>query len=108
MVLEIHQGAMVMELQIVKSNEVILKLIKSMDLNKFYNEKHINHWAEELEPGDKCLATIRHKTDGSKNLHNIEIIVIENELLEKRIMGYFKRHKKSIPYNDLRVYKPEL
>lgn len=72
-----------------------------MDLNKFYNEKYISHWAEELESGDRCLATIRHKTDGSKNRHNVEIIVVENLQSEKKIVGYFKKRKKHIPYNEL-------
>ena len=72
-----------------------------MDLNKFHNEKYISHWAEELQIGDRCRATIRHKTDGSKNLHNVEIIVVENFQSEKKIVGYFNKHKKQIPYNEL-------
>lgn len=72
-----------------------------MDLDKFYNEKYISHWAEELQVGDKCKATIRHKTDGSKNLHNVEIIVVENLQSEKKIVGYFNKRKKQIPYNEL-------
>lgn len=72
-----------------------------MGLDKFYNEKHISHWAEELQVGDRCKATIRHKTDGSKNLHNVEIIVVENLQSEKKIVGYFKKRKKHIFYNEL-------
>jgi len=26
-----------------------------MDLDKFYNEKFISHWAEELQAGDRCV-----------------------------------------------------
>lgn len=48
------------------------------------------HWAENLQIGNKCLATIRHKTDGSKNLHNVEVIVIENNCIDKEIVGWFR------------------
>ena len=33
-----------------------------MDLNKFYRIKAVNHFAEELKVGDRCIATIRHDT----------------------------------------------
>ena len=74
-----------------------------MDLIKFnqINHKHISHWAEELEEGDRCLATIRHKTDGSKNLHNVEVIIIENLHSERIIVGYYNNKKYKIPYNEL-------
>ena len=73
-----------------------------MDLEKFYKEKYVSHWAEGLEIGDKCLATIRHKTDGSKNLHNVEVIVIENNKEKKEIVGWFPEVKATIPYNELK------
>ena len=76
-----------------------------MDLDKFYNEKYVSHWAEKLKIGDRCKATIRHKTDGSKNLHNVVIIVVENLQSEKKIVGYFKKRKKKIPYNELSKYE---
>ncbi|MCK9282294.1 MAG: hypothetical protein M0P71_16885 [Melioribacteraceae bacterium] len=72
-----------------------------MDLDKFYNQKYIGHWAEKLQVGDRCKATIRHKIYGSKNLHNIEIIVIENLQSKKEIVGFFDNQKKHIPYNEL-------
>lgn len=72
-----------------------------MDLDKFNRPKHISHWAEELQVGDRCKATIRHKTDGSKNLHNVEVIVVENLQSDKKIVGYFNNCKKHIPYNEL-------
>ena len=62
---------------------------------------HVQHWAETLEAGDRCKATIRHKTDGSKNRHNVDIVVIENLLSERRIIGYFDEITESIPYNEL-------
>lgn len=76
-----------------------------MDLDKFYNEKYISHWAEKLQVGDRCNATIRHKKDGSKNLHNAEIIVVENLQSEKKIVGYFNKRKKQIPYNELSKFE---
>ena len=74
-----------------------------MDLEKFkeIEKKYVSHWAERLEPGDRCKATIRHKTDGSKNRHNVEIIVIENLHSEEKIVGYFKKRKYQISYNEL-------
>lgn len=63
------------------------------------------HWAEDLQIGDKCLATIRHKTDGSKNLHNIEVIVINNNYADKEIEGWFPEFKATIPYNELSQIK---
>lgn len=63
------------------------------------------HWADALEIGDKCLATIRHKTDGSKNLHNVEVIVIENKKKDKEIVGWFPEYKVRIPYNELSEIK---
>lgn len=72
-----------------------------MDLEKFHNGKYISHWAEELEVGDKCLATIRHKTDGEKNLQNVEIIVVSNDIENKKVIGFFSLKKRVIPYNDL-------
>ena len=62
---------------------------------------HVQHWAETLEAGDRCKATIRHKTDGSKNRHNVDIVVIENLLSERRIINYFNEITESIPYNEL-------
>lgn len=72
-----------------------------MDLEKFHNGKYVSHWAENLETGDRCKATIRHKTDGSKNIHNVDIIVVENLQAEKQIVGYLNKCKKQISYNEL-------
>lgn len=77
-----------------------------MDLDKFEEIKknHVSHWAEKLEPGDVCKATIRHETDGSKNRHNVEVIVVENCKSEARITAWDKltwRIKFSINYNEL-------
>jgi hypothetical protein len=65
--------------------------------------KEYKHWAEELEVGDKCLATIRHKTDGEKNLHNVEVIVVEKWIDTQQISAWFPPHfKVLVPYNDLK------
>jgi hypothetical protein len=67
-----------------------------------FQEKYIKHWAESLEIGDICLATIRHKTDGTKNLHNVKMIVIENNNRKQEIVGWTSDHKATVPYNDLK------
>lgn len=74
-----------------------------MDLLEYEKNRknHVQHWAETLEVGDRCKATIRHKTDGSKNRHNVDIVVIENLFSERRIIGYFDETTESIPYNEL-------
>lgn len=74
-----------------------------MDLLEYENirKNHVQHWAEKLEAGDRCKATIRHKTDGSKNRHNVDIVVIENLFSERRIIGYFDETTEVIPYNEL-------
>ena len=42
--------------------------------------ENTKHWAESLISGDRCLATIRHQTDGSKNKHNVNVIVVRNKI----------------------------
>ena len=56
-----------------------------------------------LEVGDRCKATIRHKTDGSKNLIRVDVIVCENNNEEKTIIAQYKRKKHKVPYNELSV-----
>jgi len=68
-----------------------------MDLERF-KQRHVQHWAENLEVGDKCKATIRHKTDGSKNRHNVEVIVIENKDEHSSILAWDGIKEVSIPY----------
>jgi len=72
-----------------------------MDINKFNTNTHVSHWAETLQIGDRCTATIRHKTDGSKNLHNVDVIVVENNKSKQEIVGYFNKRTKAIAYNEL-------
>lgn len=72
-----------------------------MDLEKFMNEKYVSHWAENLQLGDRCLATIRHATIGELNRHNVPVIVIENIIAEKKIKGSFFDEIGFINYNEL-------
>ena len=75
-----------------------------MDLNEYERIKstHFKHWAERLKVGDICLATIRHQTDGTKNLHDVEVVVDENLKGENKINCYFGDVKATVKYNDLK------
>jgi hypothetical protein len=70
------------------------------DIEKM-NKKSISHFAEDLKLGDKCFATIRHESDGSKNIHNASVIVIENDKQKRVIKAWYRPNEHSIPYNDL-------
>lgn len=59
------------------------------------------HWAEKLEIGDRVTATIRHKTDGSKNIHNAKIIVIVNYKHLHEISAWYNDKRIKIPYNEI-------
>jgi len=64
------------------------------------------HWAAGLIAGDRCLATIRHESDGAKNLINKEVIVIDNCPAKKEITAVLSGADKdpvkyTIPYNEL-------
>lgn len=72
-----------------------------MEFEKFYNEKYVSHWAEELQLGDRCLATIRHKTIGELNRHNVPVIIIENITSENKIKGSFFDEIGFVDYNEL-------
>jgi hypothetical protein len=72
-----------------------------MDLKEFYKQKYVGHWAEELEVGDRCTATIRHKTDGSKNIIDATVIVVQNNKERKSIIGWLAPNEHEIPYNEL-------
>ena len=59
------------------------------------------HPAESLKTDDKFTATLRHKTDGSKNIHSAEVIVVENHIQEKEIVGYYNNGFVTVPYNEI-------
>lgn len=59
-------------------------------------------WQHNLEVGDRCLATIRHETDGTQNRHNVEVIVIKNYRSDWKILAYENGNEIHIPYNELK------
>lgn len=63
-----------------------------------------NHWASELQPGDRVLATIRHQTNGELNRHNISVVVVD--IFEKSILGYDGIGVYDIPFNELKTIHP--
>ena len=73
-----------------------------MDFAKELRMKNTSHWAADLEEGDICIATIRHKTDGSLNLINEQVVVVENSPKNKRITGAYQDFEYHIPYNELK------
>ncbi|TQM18352.1 hypothetical protein [Chryseobacterium aquifrigidense] len=62
------------------------------------------HWAEDLKKDDKCKATIRHRTDGTKNRKNVEISIILN-CIEFGVPSVLGKDEEGItyrvPYNEL-------
>lgn len=78
-------------------------------LKKNKMSESIKHWAEDLQIGDRVIACIRHKTDGSKNIHGATVIVVENDIYDWRIVGWYCEDtisfKVSIRYGDLRKHE---
>ena len=59
------------------------------------------HWAASLKENYNVIATIRHKTNGNKNLYNVLCKVVQNnEECEKVVLEY-KRVTYSVQYNEL-------
>jgi hypothetical protein len=69
--------------------------------------KEYKHWADALESGDRVLATIRHETDGSKNLIDVQVIVTGNNRRECKISAAFLAGLYVIPYNELSPLTPK-
>lgn len=63
--------------------------------------KEIKHWAESLQPADRVTGTIRHKTDGSLNRHNVEMIVIRVLPTTQKIIAFVDGDSIPIPFNEL-------
>lgn len=59
------------------------------------------HFAKKLKAGDEFIATIRHKTDGSKNLLNQKCIVVHNGELGDSLIGKTESGIVRIPYNEI-------
>lgn len=68
--------------------------------------KENKHWATELQTGDRAVATIRHETDGSKNISNAVVIVVANDEVAREVMAAYENEKYVIPYNELDKYDP--
>lgn len=67
--------------------------------------KDNNHWAETLETGDRVLATIRHKTDGSKNLIDQSAIVVNNNKDDSNILVAINKDDLHIvPYSEIKNF----
>lgn len=73
-------------------------------MENFLKQKSISHWAEELQTGDKVLANIRHKTDGSKNLMKQESIVIVNFHFDWKVKIFVNGEEKTVDYNELNPF----
>lgn len=58
------------------------------------------HWANSLKIGDKVIAFIRNKSDGSKNFRS-RLTVIENDRKNKTLVALLSGRTYTIPYNDL-------
>jgi len=58
--------------------------------------KETIHPAHKLVQGDIIKATIRHETDGSKNLINVDVMFLECNLLKPTINAIYE-----IPFNEL-------
>lgn len=63
----------------------------------------IKHWAESLQIGDRCLATIRHKTDGNMNLIKAAAIITDNSIATQEVYVWVEQRKNpvKVPYNEL-------
>lgn len=62
------------------------------------------HWASKLVSGDKVIATIRHKNDGSKNIIGAVVVVVANYEHDKVITGVLGETNLTIAYNELKKY----
>ena len=71
------------------------------ELIRMMEGKSYSHFAEKLQMGDRCIATIRHQTDGSKNIIGANVVVISNILKERIIRAYFNHAEYNIPYYEL-------
>ncbi|QWT88134.1 hypothetical protein KBP46_10030 [Chryseobacterium sp. PCH239] len=59
------------------------------------------HIAKDLKVGDTFIATIRHKTDGTKNLANQICTVVHNGELGDSLIAKMDLGIVRIPYNEI-------
>jgi len=71
------------------------------ELNRIMEGKSYSHFAEKLQIGDRCIATIRHQTDGSKNIIGANVVIISNRLKERVVKAYYDHTQYDIPYCEL-------
>jgi hypothetical protein len=81
-----------------------------MDLNEFMDTKYPKHYAETLIQGDRIKATIRHRTDGNKNIIDADMIFIRCNN-DKTITAYYEgdgniiqkgEYMIEIPFNEIK------
>jgi len=63
--------------------------------------ENVKHWAESLQSGDRVTGTIRHKTDGNLNRHNVEMIVAEVIPEHKQVLAVVYGFTIYVPFNEL-------
>ena len=71
-----------------------------MDL-KHFQEKQQIHPAQKLVKGDRVTCTIRHATDGSKNLINVEVIFLESNLSKRTCNIVYQDNIYEVPFHDM-------
>lgn len=59
------------------------------------------HWASSLEKNDYVVATIRHKTDGEKNLCDVLCKVLDNDTESEKVWLHYKRQDFEVKYCEL-------
>lgn len=72
-----------------------------MDLNEWESRKEILHPGVGLVSGDRITATIRHESDGSKNINNAACIVIANYPKQAGVEAWFNDRAIFVPYNEI-------
>lgn len=60
------------------------------------------HWAASLKENDQVIATIRHETDGEKNLCDVLCKVMSNSVEREKVLVEYLRNLYTVPYYDLR------
>jgi len=59
------------------------------------------HPAQKLIQGDKVIATIRHATDGSKNLNKVQVIFLECNSLKRTCDVVYLCKVYEVPFNNM-------
>lgn len=59
------------------------------------------HWAASLKENDQVIATIRHETDGEKNLCDVLCKVMSNSVEREKVLVEYLRQYYTVRYSDL-------